>query len=784
MQNATALNLPFLIRNKEIEKAIEHIKIETDINGPKLLVVSGDSGTGKSFLVKEILFRLGRYSYKEPIILYLDVAQDSYVSSQIFTLILQLCMVPSEPSREFPVKVSEKQRLDVFQRTHLRQNIVGRGLLRAVSGALGNILGLGDAVEGALSETSLPERSVKEDLRAYLRWAAKRWPVILAVDNYQFLNFDMRANLEAILADIEENIRFIVVNRTLGGVSELIPPVRIYSSKSLSIQLDIFSREETDLLVSTALRGSGSYSAEISKDIYAKTNGLAKDIQYCIGKYLLQLKSGDGKEGIMGLLGTIDRLPLMYRQLLLIASLLDGGIKVKHAENAIQRIHSSTVHLPFSEAVDELVAIEYLKINTASKDRIRPGHERIVQAMREIADDDLREQVRDGLLEEFKIALSSGGLDESETYLLHCLVGLQTVRELVSNLHYIDRLVRRQYRQEQFLYLVMLTEEIEAVICLLDESAIIHILDSFQKTSSFHRGLQLIGKLQKEGSIPQQTLDVFRFKFLVQLYNYDEALTVASSMPDGDWKRLYTVNALQALSRDMEAKEIVSQISISGKISEADAALLRNTISLFEPAQALINLERSKQYFQQMGSEFRIASVENNQGLIHLWLEQWGDASKLFNSSLKKFRDIGSGESYQALINLGVLSALQHRYSQAICFFEEAFELVPTELLLDRVKILMNLSIVTYCNNQISKKEVITALNDQLAKIRGVQMPYLRAALEANLQFAQSFDMGSSAPGSRQDSLSETTKLQFYLRTCASNSTGNWTLMASIHWRY
>ncbi len=108
--------------------------------------------------------------------------------------------------------------------------------------------------------------------------------------------------------------------------------------------------------------------------------------------------------GPSGAAPSIDRLFLIHRQFLAIATLLDGGVKKAIAQGTVARLtalHESSL----SEVVDDLVARDYLRVNSESGDRLRPGHERIATAIRDLADDELQEEVRRSLIEELANAL-------------------------------------------------------------------------------------------------------------------------------------------------------------------------------------------------------------------------------------------------------------------------------------------------------------------------------------------------------------------------------------------
>ena len=76
----------------------------------------------------------------------------------------------------------------------------------------------------------------------------------------------------------------------------------------------------------------------LAHDIFTKTGGLAKDIEYCLRQYTLELGRGARAGAIEGLLSTIDRLPLIHREFLIVAALLDGGVEIGIARNTVSRL--------------------------------------------------------------------------------------------------------------------------------------------------------------------------------------------------------------------------------------------------------------------------------------------------------------------------------------------------------------------------------------------------------------------------------------------------------------
>ncbi|OWY59003.1 hypothetical protein B7486_76930, partial [cyanobacterium TDX16] len=177
-------------------------------------------------------------------------------------------------------------------------------------------------------------------------------------------------------------------------------------------------------------------------------------------------------------------------------------------------IHDTT---ELDAVVTDLVEREYLRLSDDRTHRIRAGHERVVVAVRALLDDEVGEDVRRSLIDEIATALDSGD-DTEETYLLHCLVGLQTAREITGNVHHISRLIQAQYRQDQFSYLVALADEIQDVLPLLPPHALRDLLDALQKSSAFERGLEIIQVLDASHVPGTEERRAYRLRYLTQAY--------------------------------------------------------------------------------------------------------------------------------------------------------------------------------------------------------------------------------------------------------------------------
>jgi tetratricopeptide (TPR) repeat protein len=767
-----ALIIKFVERGRGMEGALEHLLADDQLVDGRALIVHGDSGTGKTFFAGELMHRVSA-AKPEALCLYVDIANDEYQSSRTIASLLKMSLVPGNMTRMSMISVPEDISLQRYRR-HLKQRGAGRGFLRAVAQAIGSFIGVGTAVGAALaSGESSGTSHVEDELAAYLSWVAKKEAIFLTIDNLQFLNLEVRLTIESVLQRVGKTVRLIALDRTVNGVSELAPPVRCFADASLDVRLGNLTRSETRQLVAGAIDGDARAVSRLSDDIFTKTRGLAKDVEYCLRRYSLELGRGASPGAIEGLVSTIDRLPVIHRQFLIVAVLLDGGVKKAIARGTVSRLVTVYDKARLDEVVDELVAREYLRLNSESGDRLRPGHERIVTAMRDLADDDLHEEVRRSLVDELAAALEAPDADETETYLLHCLVGLQTGRELTRNLHYISRLIQSQYRQDQFSYLVAISDELQEILPLLPEHVLNDLLDAMQKNSAFEKGLQVVHMLDAGGVPGAPERKLYRFKYLTQAYRYDEALALSEEIDDDDWGSVYRINALMSLDRDEEARAI-AVAHLSGTLSECQAVLRRNTITLFDTETALRHLDEAYGYFEGEQSDFRLATVDTNRSLVYLHARQFGDALRCLDRALVRMRYVGSREIFQAQLNLAIRSALLGEYAAALDTLDEAAVRVPRALLLDQVKIRVNRIVIECISGARDLGACEEAFVECTHRIRGLQMPYLQRVLAANIAIVR----GEASVVAAADEQRVSLTVKLFARGLT------WELPMSVHWRY
>lgn len=773
--------IPYLRRSNELAVGLTHLLLASSSEHSRLLIVQGDSGTGKTSFAKELARRLLAESPADPLCLYIDVPNDDYQSADILRYLMTLAEVPTTPTKGFPVQILESHAPSVFRRELGRRRVVGMALLRTVAEAAGSLVGLGGAVKSALEPGNAPTLSIDDEFYRYIKWVVKKSPVVVIVDNYQFLASSIRLSLEAIFHRLQSGVSLLLIDRTVDSASTLDPSPRIFASQSKSIALGPLQNDHVEDIVVATLGIPTEDAKRLASDLMVKSGGIAKDIEYCLRQIHLS-GSVDEKSPIDGLAATLDRLPLIHQKYLMIATLLDGGVKPEVARNTVRRITEAYEIGSIDLALEDLLKHQYMRLNTLSGDRLRAGHERIVQAMRELAPDELHEQVRHALVDVLRESLESSESLDNETYILHCMIGLQTARELGAHLHEVAQLLRQQHQREQFQYIATIAADLRDVLSLLPESAVTVVLDAYQKSSQFEQGLALLRHLGNEADRGQSRRLLYRVKFLAQLYEYEEALDLIPHLDQDDpWTRVYEFGVHLSTGQRDEALELLGSPGASIPFGEPDAVMARNSVSLLEPHQALERLERAEKFFRNAASKFGVATVRTNRSVVLLSRGDYSSARSELDGALAIMRELGSSEVYQPILNLGITEALCGKLDLAETLLTQAADEVPRSLILDRVKITANLATVRFEKGILSLEELRSAFLAEINRLGRINVPYLRRAIMRNIQLSTPGELAPERHAGVADHMARVS-IEWHAPSRAEEV--GWDMPLSIHWRY
>jgi len=98
---------------------------------------------------------------------------------------------------------------------------------------------------------------------------------------------ETKSQIESTVSSLKKGLCLIVVDRTINGLSELNVPIRAFTRNKFNLILSHLTQAETAKVVNANIDEYHYSVDDLSKDIFIKSNGLLKDIEYCIHKIFL-----------------------------------------------------------------------------------------------------------------------------------------------------------------------------------------------------------------------------------------------------------------------------------------------------------------------------------------------------------------------------------------------------------------------------------------------------------------------------------------------------------------
>jgi hypothetical protein len=422
-------------------------------------------------------------------------------------------------------------------------------------------------------------------------------------------------------------------------------------------------------------------------------------------------------------------LPEVEKYIIIMISLFPSGMKLDYIIDIIKRSLIIDSKNEILDNINTLRILGYIIVNSSSGDLVKPAHEKIITSIKKLLNNDDYLEIYNNLLLNIEEIISSKAMSKNELYLLNCLIGLFTANQLQEKIGYVIRAITINYQQCLYNYIDLLYPDIREVLTILPNDCIIKILDSFQKTSNFYNGLEMITILKNTLGLTIE-YNLFYAKFLTQTYQFYEALAVLEEMNHTDSVILYKMNIYQHLYNDAKAKHLLSILVQNNKdvnsLSDEYYIALRNTAHYFSYEEAVLNLNRVNDFFRRKGFLFGEATANNNLGVIYLWAYELDKAKRLLLRANNIFEKIGSNELFESQINLGVLAYLESDYKAAIKHMENAEMHVPKSLWMDVLIIHVNKILCLIAARMITVDIAFDELCELYPKIGGCQDPWVK----------------------------------------------------------
>jgi len=732
---------PMLGRDSNLREGLAYLQPETPKAESRLLIVRGQSGIGKSFFVKELLCRFASAA-PECIALYIDVDESEFESSEFTKRLSVLASYPSIATRANPSHVPA----DASLAKYLRPLPFGMKLLHwAYTGAKESAKlipyagkGVSAFMPGDLPQSRERESAVGGKIWDYLVAEAAHRPVLLIVDNVQFLTESLALEIDSGLSTADKGFRLVLVER-LKDQGRSNTPLRCFPLHRLELDLKPLSWAQVSELVRGILGRTDPEIDAIGEAVYRRSEGNPKQIWLQLRNLRLGSMSPENAAGYDETILSLSRLDKLALQLV---TLLMGGLKLDDIVGILRWIVQPLPEEEIRQAIVDLSIIGLLVINGPTKDRIRTEHELVRLAVRRVTTEQEALQLRDQTIAAIRERLDRAPDTEYER-LIDRLMGLLSAEELRLHpdfLSYLIDLVDRQKARENYHYLCSLYSSICSVevLRLLPRHSALTFLDAFQKTSQFDKGLAAIESIRTGGRVPIRDLDLFATKYLVQKFDYTDAEQMLKVISEGSDRDVVLFNILLNLEKDDQARGMIEALGVVMHLDEPQCVMLRNSAHLYEPDAARRLLNRGLDGFKNLGLQFGVATANNNLGLIELWTGNHSEAERLLGLSLGQLEKLSSNEAYQPMSNISVLRALQGDWETAKRMVDSSKATVSRRLFMDELMLTSNELVIGLARGATSIDEVavkIRELSDRSLQTKDLRfrraMEWLAVQLEA-----------------------------------------------------
>lgn len=684
---ASEADWPFRLHVTELARCVEFLARSGP--GPRVLRVFGPSGTGKSFLVRELMTRL-EVDEKNGLGLYMDVPSGDLEASALLTRLDLLLSIPRKPSRDAPCFVGRKAVrgwVSVKRGTSARRASYAYQAARDLAA---QIPVAGPFIKALLPDPGLivaPADNGTAPLRFLMRRSRTR-PVVLSIDNVQFIPFAVRDLLDVELADAGPHLRLVLVERTDAHRPRLdwLPPLS--EAELLDLELTNASIDEVTDVVRAVLPGADDLTT-IARGVFRRSEGNLKSVWFQLR--LIVLRRDDQ-----------EALPVNYEDVILTLSPLDqavlrfvvftiGGLTLATVVALLQVSELRAQPDAVISAITDLASLGLLVVNGDHSDRVRVEHELVAQVVDEITPEDEKLDLRTQVVGALSAMLESAQALTDEEVLYDRLLGIvneNELRQTPSLLSHVVRFIQIQGERDRHRYLASACRDSVCwdVLDALPDTSLRVLLDAVQKCALFDFGLIAAARLRRSSSLYESLASLYEAKYLVQLFRYEEATFALERVEPSKEKRAVEFNILLGLADDDRASAVAREVF--AEVSEAtgtehDYVILRNAIHLFRPNDSLDLVECSVDGFRSLGRRFGVATAENNRGIVELALGSVRSANTSFQAARERFQELDSPEVYQPIVNLSVLALLGGDIVTARRLLATAREVAPRSLLQD-----------------------------------------------------------------------------------------------------
>jgi hypothetical protein len=698
------VDIPFVGREDLLDKIQSSIEINQLLSNS--IIIRGQSGYGKTTLLRKAIYKY--INDTDYTVLYLNLNSDILSCSSFFEILLFTVWNPVGPNTDRMLRIEDKQSFQSFLTRRTWRKEAAKKFYQTIIKSISSIPEYGSFVSTFLKEINIKKPinntsiDMADHITKYFKFLSKTKRIIIAIDNYQFLQQNLKVLFESCLDRIEKKLTFISIYRENG---QAIPSPVCYKGSFTDVFLPKFLKDDIKKIFEEIYVNSKLPIQDIVDDCYLKTDGNLKEVELYIKENHLNIKQGlISIKATRSLKQVLSLMSDLQKYLLLISAMFPAGLKIEYVSKILNNVMLLRDQDLLISEIQKLVTLGYLVVNSSTHDLLKPAHERITLSLSDVADEDSFLEFYESMKNSLEQLIEIKRHDKDYVYILHCVIGLYRSEQLLSKMSYLIELINIEYNQCAYYYISNIYKQIKQIAENLPDICIREMLDSFQKTSEFSLGLELLHKLKSKVPSIYNKYKLFEVKYLTQLYNFDAALQELGEATSNE-ELLYKLNILQHMGRDSEAQLEVIKLVNSEIKDKWYYVILRNTAHYFSYEQANKNLHITLKYFQTSGTHFEEATVYNNLGVIDLWNGNYSNARNNLNKASEIHLRIQSNEIFEVYCNLGVLEYMEGNILSALDFTKKAQESVPQSLSLDHIILRINEFIFRCALKEISLKE-------------------------------------------------------------------------------
>jgi len=693
----------------------------TKHEGSTYFKLLGESGSGKTELLKKSVEKIVR---SDTFLIYIDITVDEFQSTSFFPLLLETVYMPFSYHYNTITNVPESLSLSKYINKIFKSHRGFEKFFNAMTISASAVPNVGGPIS-LIMDKWIQERTASIDsmLFLYFKYIIKKTRINLIIDNYQFLPDSIKRVLETGINQLNFGFTFFAIERTKEGDNywQHFCPAFHYDF----LDLKYMSYQEYEKLIE---KQSMSITKEQKKKMWDITKGNLKDIDIILNE--VRINPGyDIKNNVIA----IQNLSEIQRCILLITALFPAGMKEGFIIQFIRSILSEEENEKIKSAIIKLVDLGYIYLNSSSHDTVKPTHETVINHVKQTVDNynlaSFCSKLSDSLEE---LAESCHGTKDY-SYLLHCWIGINSSEKLKQKTNFIQDLISIKFKENAYYYIDIIAGSIIDIITYLPESSIEKILISFQRVSDFGKGISILNSLRHTDSVLYDKFRIYYIKFLIQTYEFDEALKELKNVPNSSIKLLCQTNALQHLGHDCEVENLLNEELPICNHDENYYIILRNTAHYFNYEKAKKNLLLALDFFKsERYAIFAMATVQNNLSVISIWNKNYDEAKEFVDEAIKTLDQLSSNEVFEPYCNKSILQLMQQDYAAAYESALDALKNCPKTLTLDIIMLNVNKVVIELCMDKISIQGAAEALKQLSEQYPLIEDPWYEFQLLYN----------------------------------------------------